>query len=116
MLDLGNKTILYIEFIEYEGSIVPQIRSNQYEQMKQLEEHLREKGVEVLSKNEKLVIYTKLYTAEEMIQNNVGEFHQGYNIKTFFENFKELVRFIDKFNYDIYKEFLSEEENIDHLF
>jgi hypothetical protein len=51
-----------------------------------------------------------------MEENNVIDFHPGYNIRSFFLRFKELIRFVDRSSYNLIRPFLSEDENIDDLF
>ena len=69
---------------EYEGAIVPIIYCDDKKVLAKLDEELRSNGVEVVIKKNSLLIYTKLYTEEEMLYMDADDFNPGYSINTFF--------------------------------
>jgi hypothetical protein len=108
---------LNITFQDHDGSVVPIISSLETEHIQILESLLKNDAVEVLcTSNNSILVYTKLYSSTEMEENNVIDFHPGYNIRSFFLRFKELIRFVDRSSYNLIRPFLSEDENIDDLF
>ena len=111
-----NPKDIKLTLIEYEGSLVPEFIFKSEIEMQKIAEILRNEGAEVLNTDTNVfIVYTKLYTDEEMFENSVEAFHKGYNIRTFFEKFKEFLPLIDPENYENVKIFLSEEENIEEL-
>jgi hypothetical protein len=108
---------LNITFLDHDGSLVPKISSLESEHIQILDSFLRNNAVEVLNTSDNsIIIYTKLYSYTEMKENNVIDYHPGYNIRSFFLRFKELIRFIDRCSYYMIRPFLSEDEIIDDLF
>jgi hypothetical protein len=114
-MDDKSILILKILFEIYEDSIVPVIYSKNSDTLTQLNEHLTNNSVEVIKRKCSLLIYTKLYTDKEMNDMKAGSFHPGFNIKTFFEKFPDLIKYIDLDSYSKIKDFLSENEIIDDL-
>lgn len=74
-----------ITFIEYNCSVLPLISSSSPEQISILDTFLKNNAVEVLNaSNNSILIYTKLYSREEMESINAINFHPGYTIRSFF--------------------------------
>ena len=109
-----NKLLnISIKLEEYNGCIVPIIYSDDTNTLNELDSVLRNNGVELIYNTNSLLIYTKLYSKEEMKSMKVESFHPGYSISTFFNTFPWLKEFINKSNYEEMKLFLSCEDYID---
>ena len=99
------KNDFIITFVIHNGSVLPQICSKEKDKLEQLKKDLKEKAVEILDVDDKCMkIYTKLYGEEE--EGHQEGFHSGYSIKTFFETFDYLKKYIDRTSYNQYKEFI----------
>jgi len=110
---------LVITFVEHDGSVIPRIcqpgSDTKSTKMTNLYKYLTSNGVEILIDGPCFKIYTKLYSKKQMEKMGASGFHAGYNIRTFFEKFPELIKYIDVKSYDEIKFFLSEKETIDDL-